>query len=367
MRSSRGLRAGALLLLIALPCAYARTHRSEDWASAQFDAAEKAREALNGRPVPERTRGEYQRVVNAYRRVYFGSPTSSRAAAAVVAEAEVMVEMGRRFHDEDILRKAIAKYEFLRREYPGSGSRIEALFTIGEIYKDDLNDCEQARETFNEFLKRYPRNRLAEDAKQALSGLDQAAQKANEAAQEDDSPEQDAATTKRNEPTRVTGIRYWSSPDYTRIAIDLDQDVKFESQRIDNPDRIYFDLIGAKLASTLVGKNYDVNDGFLKQIRIGQFQADRTRVVLDVDNLSDYDSFLLSDPPRLVIDVRGKQMAKTDVDSQEDKNPPSPKISISQNNGTKKVVVDADDEDEDAKLEPASAKNDSPKPASAPA
>ena len=48
--------------------------------------------------------------------------------------------MGRRFNDDDILRSAIGQYEFLRREYPGSQGRFDALFTIGEIYQDDLND-----------------------------------------------------------------------------------------------------------------------------------------------------------------------------------------------------------------------------------
>ena len=349
-----------LLTLPALP-AHARTHKSSDWASTQFEAAEHMREALNGRPAADRSRSEYQRVVNAYRRVYFGAPASGKAAAAVVAEAEVLVEMGRRFDDDDILRSAIRKYEFLRREYPGSEDRFQALFTIGEIYKDDLNDADQAQATFNEFLRRYPRSRLADDARQALADLKQAAeQPKTEAAKSTDQPK---AAGDSDKPARVTGIRYWSSPDYTRIAIDLEQDVKFESQRIDNPDRIYFDLIGTKLASTLVGKSFDVNDGFLKQIRIGQPQSGRTRVVLDVDNLSDYDSFLLSNPTRLVIDVHGKNMAKTEP--ADDKAGPAankpPKSSASSGNGPKKTVVEADDDDAPAKVETASVKKETPK------
>ena len=53
---------------------------------------------------------------------------------------------------------------------------------------------------------------------------------------------------------RVTGIRHWSTPDYTRVAIDVESDVKFSSQRIDSPARIFFDLRDTKLASTLVGQ-----------------------------------------------------------------------------------------------------------------
>jgi len=45
-----------------------------------------------------------------------------------------------------------------------------------------------------------------------------------------------------------------------------------------------------------VGKSFDVDDGFLKKIRVAQFQPGRTRVVLEVDDLSDYEAFLLPNP-----------------------------------------------------------------------
>ena len=92
----------------------------------------------------------------------------------------------------------------------------------------------------------------------------------------------------------MTGIRHWSTPDYTRVAIDLESDVRFSSQRIATPSRIFFDLRDTKLASPLVGKSFDVDDGFLKKIRVAQFAPGRTRVVLEVDNLADYNAFLSS-------------------------------------------------------------------------
>jgi len=355
--SQRGLRWGALLLLVALPglSTHARAHsshsHSESWARERFTAAERMREALNGRPPADRTRHDYQRVINSYRNVYFGAPTSTKADPSVVAVAETLVEMGRRFDDDKILHEAIAQYKFLRREYPGSKYRCDALFTIGEIYKDDLNDPEQARGVFQEFLHRYPHNRLVEDAQQAVAELDRDADAAKKAdgkkkpgketadrskapkdsagrdsnaeieSKTDSQPEpnpdskseaktdsagQDAAEAHSGRLPRVTRIRHWSTPDYTRVAIDLESDIKFGSQRIAHPDRIFFDLRGTKLASTLVGKTFDVDDGFLKKIRVAQFQPGRTRVVLEVDNLSDYEAFLLPNPYRLIIDIHGK-------------------------------------------------------------
>src|SRR5580692_2157730 len=335
IRGGRAFRLGAVLLLVLLPLvsASARSRHNDAWARQQFAKAERMREALNGRPLGERTRREYQRVIDSYRVVYFGSPASSKADPSVVATAELMVEMGRRFEDNKILRGAIEQYHFLRKEYPGSKYRFEALFTIGEIYKDDLNDPEEARTTFEDFARRYPHNRLAEDARAAVKEIDTAAEEMEHTAQKQphkrssnnpgasnagSSPganvsasadgAESSSEARRSTLPRVTGVRHWSTPDYSRVAIDVEQEVKFGSQRIANPDRIFFDLRDTTLASTLVGKTFDVDDGFLKKIRVAEFQPGRTRIVLEVDDLASYDAFLLPDPYRLIIDIHGKDI-----------------------------------------------------------
>jgi N-acetylmuramoyl-L-alanine amidase len=340
-----GLAVLAAFSAIAATPANASARHSDSWAREHFAAAERLREALNGRPSADRTRRDYQRVLNAYRVVYRGAPTSAKADPSVVAVAETLVEMGHRFDDNKILHEAIGEYKFLRREYPGSKYRFEALFTIGEIYQDDLNDPQSARAAFQEFLHRYPHNRLAGDARDAIAALEKpASQKTsgtrkladnktaakvgnetdsdaesgnsknakNELPENDESANKDESVENESLPApaghlpRVTSIRHWSTPDYTRVAIDLESDVKFSSQRIANPARIYFDLPETRLASTLVGKTFDVDDGFLKKVRVAQFAPRRTRIVLEVDNLSDYDAFLLPNPSRLIIDIHGK-------------------------------------------------------------
>src|SRR5258707_4039702 len=111
---------------------------------------------------------------------------------------------------------------------------------------------------------------------------------------------------RRGQMAQVTGIRHWSTPDYTRVAIDLGDDVTYEAARVPNPDRIYFDLHGTRLAQELVGKSFAVtDDGFLKKIRAAQFSDDMTRVVLDVNDVTEYSAFLLPNPYRLIIDIHG--------------------------------------------------------------
>ena len=336
-------------------------------ARTQFDTAERMREALNGRPLGERTQREYKRLIDAYRQVYYTAPTSPKADASIVAVAELMAEMGSRFNDEKASKGAIAQYEFLRREYPGSVYRVEALFTIGQIYRDDLNDKEPARATWEEFVKRYPKSEQVKDARAALKELDEpvtnrqssviskATKKVdsrqstvggietkktaeNEAGKPEQKPTEPAtaknsqalaakaaknteAVAVEDEPPAqpeapagpavlVTGIRHWSTPDYTRIAVDLGGEVTYASDRIANPERIYFDLHNSKLTSTLVGKTFEVEDGFLHKIRIAQFQERETRLVLEVDHECEYSAFLLPNPTRLIVDIRSKRPAQ---------------------------------------------------------
>jgi N-acetylmuramoyl-L-alanine amidase len=348
LRIQRALRWSAAVFALLLPAmAHARVHKSGTWADSQFDAAQQMQEALEGHPLETRTRRDYERVINAYRRIYLEAPSSGRADPSVVAAAQMSEEMGRRFNDPDILRSAIQQYEFLRREYPGSKFRFDALFRIGEIYKDDLRDKARADATFEEFLHRYPRNQFAEAARLALAEPAQqrasvkskatikTAKESQPSSLSDDN-DADHGSSQDNfnkdnslketdlpaeatdaKPARVLGIRHWSTPDYTRVAIDLEQGVKYQSQRIENPDRVFFDLLNTKLDPKLA-KTFDVSDGLLKDVRMAQFAAGRTRVVLDLDELSEFQASLLSNPPRLIIDIRNPDARKVDVNSADD-------------------------------------------------
>ena len=322
------------VLLLLLP-AYARPHKSEAWARSQFAAAQRLHQSLEARPAQQLSRSDYDRVINAYRVVYLEAPASTRADPSVVAVAQLKEEMGRRFEDDDLLRAAIDQYQFLRHQYPGSKARFGALFRIGEIYEDDLHDKTRADAVFREFLQHYPRNQFAEQARKALAEpVEKASLKTvvkkpaalqpkdaedAEDADDDTSGANDAgkdsekAEAAAGKSVRVTGIRHWSTPGYSRIAVDLDGGVKFESQRIDGPDRIFFDLLNTRLDPQLLAKTFDVDDSFVKKIRVSQFRRGCTRVVLEVNDVSDFQASLKSDPPRLVIEVRNQDVRNENV------------------------------------------------------
>ncbi len=101
----------------------------------------------------------------------------------------------------------------------------------------------------------------------------------------------------------VTGIQVSSTQSDARIVVMLDNAVRYDSARISGPERIYFDLHGARLDSSVPQKMVPAGDGLLKWVRAAQNTDDVVRLVLDADKAKDYSAQLLSDPYRLVIDV----------------------------------------------------------------
>lgn len=408
----------ATFFLFAAPLALHAIPQYGSPRSASFSRAERLREALEGRPESQRTRLQYDRVLDAYRAIYHGDPASPKADASIAAVADLLAEEGRVFQDDKALHDAIAQYEFLRTQYPGSRFRFSALLTEGEIEQHDLGDLAQARAVYERFLRLYPRNPLAGEAHAELHEIrrDQIASRRREGSDdrhtqsrdedraesrapiperarhdtvltaaigsEQPTPRRESASaphsaqpratapaqieesdipstasestrpapdlvansTPRSSPAPttaadefapppprrsaiplITGIRYWSTPVYTRVAIDLQQEVRFEAVRVPNPDRIYFDLYGARLSPELMGHSDEVADqGFLTRIRAAQFSNTVSRIVLNVTSLSDYSAFFLPNPPRLIIDVHGRKgaPAATEVASAPRAQPP---------------------------------------------
>jgi N-acetylmuramoyl-L-alanine amidase len=118
-------------------------------------------------------------------------------------------------------------------------------------------------------------------------------------------------TTAADRPLAILSeMKHWSNPDYSRISLELDRDVTWEAHElgkgsVDKPGRIYIDLNRTKLGKGV--KDMTIGDGLLKGARVGQYKPDVVRVVLDTENIKDYKVFPLSEPSRLVIDVRGER------------------------------------------------------------
>src|SRR6266446_3357077 len=104
----------------------------------------------------------------------------------------------------------------------------------------------------------------------------------------------------------VTAVRFWTLPEATRVAVETNGEFRFRSDKLENPDRIFFDLLGAKPRMGVKGiHTTTVGDKLLKRIRVAETQPGMTRIVLDLETAAvDYISSQLSNPDRLVIELR---------------------------------------------------------------
>ena len=110
------------------------------------------------------------------------------------------------------------------------------------------------------------------------------------------------------EKVQVTGVKLLTLKEQTRVMVDLSGETKYEVRRLKEdperrtPARIYIDIIGAKLAPE-TRDTLQVEDGALRQVRMGQYSDEVVRVVLDMNELRAHNAFMISDPSQLVIDI----------------------------------------------------------------
>jgi N-acetylmuramoyl-L-alanine amidase len=106
---------------------------------------------------------------------------------------------------------------------------------------------------------------------------------------------------------KISDVRFWSLGELTRVAIDVSGGFKFRSERLTNPDRLFFDIQGARPETVAKGLHtIPVGDGILKQIRIAETQPGVTRVVLDLEPHVEFTASQLTSPDRLMIELHGK-------------------------------------------------------------
>ncbi|MBT5433360.1 MAG: N-acetylmuramoyl-L-alanine amidase [Alphaproteobacteria bacterium] len=78
----------------------------------------------------------------------------------------------------------------------------------------------------------------------------------------------------------VTGVRAGINGEATRFVLELSEAVDFEVFTLDNPDRVVVDL--ETVDWSLPADNHRLDTGTITSLRYGDFDAERSRIVLDV-------------------------------------------------------------------------------------
>ena len=110
----------------------------------------------------------------------------------------------------------------------------------------------------------------------------------------------------------VRGLRMWPAPDNTRLVFDLNAPVEHSLFVLSNPNRIVIDLKNTKVRGTLPSATY--NESRIKGLRYAKRGKNGLRVVLDLKNAVKPKSFVLKPHAafghRLVVDIFDAEKSK---------------------------------------------------------
>ncbi|AJJ12569.1 N-acetylmuramoyl-L-alanine amidase family protein [Yersinia rohdei] len=84
--------------------------------------------------------------------------------------------------------------------------------------------------------------------------------------------------------SHVIAVRVWPSSTYTRVTLESNTPLKYRQFALTNPDRIVVDIEGVHLNSVLkeISNQVQSGDPYLKQARVGQFDKNTVRLVLEL-------------------------------------------------------------------------------------
>ncbi len=134
---------------------------------------------------------------------------------------------------------------------------------------------------------------------------------------------------------RITDVRYWSAPDHTRIVIDLTEPIQYETFLQENPPQFHLELKGTSIHTSK--KEMDVKDPLVTKISLIELGKNKVKLILHQKRALSANTFTLKPyqdkSHRLVIDLIDVAQEKKEIEERQKQKEIKPK-------GTKIVVID---------------------------
>jgi N-acetylmuramoyl-L-alanine amidase len=344
--AARVLLPAALLLAAALACAPAPA-RAETihaaFTSAWHDFHDLCKDSRRGQ-----YRSYWQELDKRFSRVYRRDPDGSYAPKALFFVGRVNEELGKRSFLRSDFQRAADYYHRVYTRFPGHSWTDDALYRRAVVQWEHLHDAVRARAVLNTQLAEYPKGDMWAKARDLLreviketGGTATASRAAPKPAPKAENPDPPKAIRTHAEAPRgltlLNEVRHRSSDEYTRVVLDLGDEVPYRYQILDpdpehgKPHRLYVDMEGAVLGQK-VQPEVRIADGILRRVRIGQFKPEVARVVLDFQDLQKYQIFALENPYRIVVDVSApdQSVRVASLDSSKGSAPRSPSRSTAE-------------------------------------
>lgn len=270
-----------LIILFCLICCFVfiawPLESAAETAEDKYYEAEACYRKLKKSARKQKYRENWLACIKKFQAVYRHDPSGKWAAAGLYMSGNLYMELYKRSYKKSDKKEAIDNFERIKKRYPKSAySKKAAIF----IKKPDTKE-----------------NSYSKKKKAALKVISKNVRK-----KPHKKPLGKSAT--------VTGLRFWSNPNYTRVVIDTDKETTYihhllkKDPSLKKPQRLYVDL-----KNSILGKNIKnvipIDDDLLSGARAGQFTKGSVRVVVDIKTFKTYKIFSLKDPFRIIMDMWG--------------------------------------------------------------
>jgi N-acetylmuramoyl-L-alanine amidase len=219
------------------------------------------------------------------------------------------------------LRKVAKIYESLVLRYPTSGYADNALWQGAGLYvtafqqSSEASDRQQAERLLKWLKQEYPSSpflKKIDGVLQSMAPANAAAAPASSTAPPVDAntpppspPVPTAAAASTGPAAVLKGITESALPYGERITIEFSKEVTYSGDRVENPDRVFFDFPNSTAPASLIDHAPTPTGSFVKAVRLGRHTTSVTRVVLELSGNPRYSAFPMYNPFRIVIDVEG--------------------------------------------------------------
>jgi N-acetylmuramoyl-L-alanine amidase len=237
------------------------------------------------------------------------------------------------------LRTVIRDYESIPRRFPRSGYSDNALFNAANLAFDAhirfgaREDRDTAVRLLQWLVREYPSSSLTKDAQARLQRISAASPRltntapvsqraartppapapaarelANANIATTDEPDATAAAS----PVRITNVQRAVLPEVVRVTIELDGEVPYNEEQLQDPSRLFFDFSGTAWGDGIEDGERRFDDGDVaREIRLGTHPGNINRVVIDTADVARHSLFTLYNPYRLVVDLyRGPALTR---------------------------------------------------------
>jgi N-acetylmuramoyl-L-alanine amidase len=270
--------------------------------------------------------------------------------------------------DEAAHRRSANAYEQLVDHYPASPRAPEALLRLA-AYAEGTSGARAAK-LYTRLLQQYPNTPQATLARNRLAVAERRAQATPSPAEEspaadrhdvtsaDETPaEGETALSEAESPAvpaedlaTLEGVRYYSDTTHTRVVLDFDGKVMYESGDAESPTRVFLDIPGVLVADNMDGASahdgeqvFTVGSAAVDRVRVALNRPGVARVVVHLASATRYTLFSLDNPGqpfRIVLDVPTPEVASRLKETRRPPEVASPPLSRQLGLGIHRIVID---------------------------